>query len=189
MNGTIKRLVDAFLASIEVAVAKTRGFAGQLEGAKCAAWPCSSSFHGTVSNKLASCFRREPPSSAVKMAEYKPQAVKDVPANDFIKAYAAHLKSTDKVCAGWSVCSHITQPLTAAAFWEPGRAWGSRGVVLAICGALWQPHGRGCAQAASAADTAAGSVEAHTGNNSSRWRGCSPAAPSDRLQLRCVADP
>jgi len=32
------------------------------------------------------------------MAEgYKPQAVKDVPANDFIKAYAAHLKSTDKV--------------------------------------------------------------------------------------------
>lgn len=31
------------------------------------------------------------------MAEYKPQAVKDVPADDFIKAYAAHLKSTDKV--------------------------------------------------------------------------------------------
>lgn len=31
------------------------------------------------------------------MAEYKPQAVKDVPAHDFIKAYAAHLKSTDKV--------------------------------------------------------------------------------------------
>jgi ribosomal protein S19E (S16A) len=31
------------------------------------------------------------------MAEYKPQAVKDVPAGDFIAAYAAHLKSTDKV--------------------------------------------------------------------------------------------
>jgi len=31
------------------------------------------------------------------MAEYKPQAVKDVPANEFIKAYAAHLKSTDKL--------------------------------------------------------------------------------------------
>lgn len=31
------------------------------------------------------------------MAEYKPQAVKDVPANEFIQAYAAHLKSTDKV--------------------------------------------------------------------------------------------
>jgi hypothetical protein len=31
------------------------------------------------------------------MAEYKPQAVKDVPANEFIAAYAAHLKSTDKV--------------------------------------------------------------------------------------------
>jgi small subunit ribosomal protein S19e len=33
----------------------------------------------------------------VALAEYKPQAVKDVPANEFIKAYAAHLKSTDKV--------------------------------------------------------------------------------------------
>ena len=31
------------------------------------------------------------------MADYKPQAVKDVPAEEFIKAYAAHLKSTDKV--------------------------------------------------------------------------------------------
>jgi hypothetical protein len=31
------------------------------------------------------------------MAEYKPQAVKDVPAQAFIHAYAAHLKSTDKV--------------------------------------------------------------------------------------------
>lgn len=31
------------------------------------------------------------------MAEYKPQAVKDVPAQAFIDAYAAHLKSTDKV--------------------------------------------------------------------------------------------
>eukprot|EP00882_Tetradesmus_deserticola_P000094 GHRQ01000105.1.p1 GENE.GHRQ01000105.1~~GHRQ01000105.1.p1 ORF type:complete len:154 (+),score=79.59 GHRQ01000105.1:155-616(+) len=31
------------------------------------------------------------------MAEYKPQAVKDVPAGDFIAAYAAHLKSTDKL--------------------------------------------------------------------------------------------
>lgn len=32
-----------------------------------------------------------------KMAEYQPKAVKDVPAEAFIKAYAAHLKSTDKV--------------------------------------------------------------------------------------------
>jgi ribosomal protein S19E (S16A) len=31
------------------------------------------------------------------MAEYQPKAVKDVPAEAFIKAYAAHLKSTDKV--------------------------------------------------------------------------------------------
>eukprot|EP00775_Hariotina_reticulata_P008067 gene8067-8262_t len=31
------------------------------------------------------------------MAEYKPQAVKDVPAQAFIQAYAAHLKSTDKL--------------------------------------------------------------------------------------------
>jgi hypothetical protein len=29
--------------------------------------------------------------------EVTPQAVKEVPAEDFIKAYAAHLKSTDKV--------------------------------------------------------------------------------------------
>jgi hypothetical protein len=29
--------------------------------------------------------------------EVQPQAVKEVPAEDFIKAYAAHLKSTDKV--------------------------------------------------------------------------------------------
>eukprot|EP00877_Chromochloris_zofingiensis_P006786 jgi/Chrzof1/2360/Cz11g12080.t1 len=31
------------------------------------------------------------------MAEYTPKAVKDVPAEEFIKAYAAHLKSTDKL--------------------------------------------------------------------------------------------
>lgn len=32
--------------------------------------------------------------------EVQPQAVKEVPAEDFIKAYAAHLKSTDKVRGG-----------------------------------------------------------------------------------------
>lgn len=31
------------------------------------------------------------------MASYKPKSVKDVPAEDFIKAYAAHLKANDKV--------------------------------------------------------------------------------------------
>lgn len=31
------------------------------------------------------------------MAEFKPTCVKDVPAHDFITAYAAHLKSNDKV--------------------------------------------------------------------------------------------
>lgn len=57
----------------------------------------SPSFCSALSKHLAEGSSREPPSSADKMAEYKPQAVKDVPANDFIKAYAAHLKSTDKV--------------------------------------------------------------------------------------------
>jgi hypothetical protein len=57
----------------------------------------SPSFCSALSKHLAEGSSREPPSSAVKMAEFKPQAVKDVPANDFIKAYAAHLKSTDKV--------------------------------------------------------------------------------------------
>jgi ribosomal protein S19E (S16A) len=32
-------------------------------------------------------------------ADFKPMNVKDVPANEFIAAYAAHLKSTDKVRA------------------------------------------------------------------------------------------
>ncbi len=31
------------------------------------------------------------------MAEFQPKALKDVPVQDFIKAYAAHLKATDKV--------------------------------------------------------------------------------------------
>ncbi len=31
------------------------------------------------------------------MAAYKPKSVKDVPAEEFIKAYAAHLKANDKV--------------------------------------------------------------------------------------------
>ncbi|KAG2436344.1 hypothetical protein HXX76_006653 [Chlamydomonas incerta] len=31
------------------------------------------------------------------MASYKPKSVKDVPAEDFIKAYAAHLKANDKI--------------------------------------------------------------------------------------------
>jgi ribosomal protein S19E (S16A) len=29
---------------------------------------------------------------------YKPKSVKDVAADEFIKAYAAHLESNDKVC-------------------------------------------------------------------------------------------
>ncbi len=33
------------------------------------------------------------------MASYKPKSVKDVPAEDFIKAYSAHLKANDKVSA------------------------------------------------------------------------------------------
>ncbi|PNG99830.1 40S ribosomal protein S19-1 [Tetrabaena socialis] len=31
------------------------------------------------------------------MATYKPKSVKDVPAEEFIKAYAAHLKANDKI--------------------------------------------------------------------------------------------
>lgn len=34
---------------------------------------------------------------ASNMAQYRPKSVKDVSADDFIKAYSAHLKANDKV--------------------------------------------------------------------------------------------
>lgn len=38
------------------------------------------------------------------MAQYRPKSVKDVSADDFIKAYSAHLKANDKVGVLWKQC-------------------------------------------------------------------------------------
>ena len=47
--------------------------------------------------------------------EFKPQAVKDVPVEAFIKAYAAHLKANDKVREGVSLARARRRAAAAAA--------------------------------------------------------------------------
>lgn len=44
--------------------------------------------------RLRVCF--DTAAQLATMASYKPKSVKDVPAEDFIKAYSAHLKANDK---------------------------------------------------------------------------------------------
>jgi hypothetical protein len=73
------------------------------------------------------------------MAEYKPQAVKDVPANEFIHAYAAHLKSTDKVGGGLTAAIFHSDGWTAAAFWAAERVWFSSKELGSIYGPVEQP--------------------------------------------------
>jgi hypothetical protein len=70
---------------------------GSSTGTSLLTLPESISFAALFETGCSRALLSKPPSSASKMAEYKPQAVKDVPANEFIAAYAAHLKSTDKV--------------------------------------------------------------------------------------------
>lgn len=123
------------------------------------------------------------------MAEYKPQAVKDVPANDFIKAYAAHLKSTDKVRAGWPVQpSHTSCPPAAAAFWVPVRSCSSSGSSRVIAGSLRQGLGRGCGP---------GSISSRDSSRISLWVAVQPGSkcrgsPGSTRQLtstcRCSCD-
>jgi hypothetical protein len=73
------------------------------------------------------------------MAEYKPQAVKDVPANEFIHAYAAHLKSTDKVGGGLTAAIFHSDVWTAAAFWAAERVWFGSKELGSIYGGVEQP--------------------------------------------------
>lgn len=109
-------------------------------GTRRASWPIIALFLRHCKHQ-ACCLAlpAKPPHSAVKMAEYKPQAVKDVPANEFIHAYAAHLKSTDKVGGGLTAAIFHSDGWTAAAFWAAERVWFSSKELGSIYGRVEQP--------------------------------------------------
>lgn len=92
-----------------------------------------------------SCAQKGFASMAEETASYQPKAVKDIPPHHFIKAYAAHLKATDKVRPG--PCGQDGPPASM----RRARARGGRTAACcsAICCVWWcmsRSEARGCTE-------------------------------------------